>query len=130
MIIDQQTLRDLEFPVILDWLKAFAHQASAAERISKLEPTSDKKKVLGELMRTKELLQIKVEGEQFPAIDFEEIHKEIQLLPIHNASISLEGFMRIKQASVLVNHLHHFFDKRENEYTLLNALLANTYYTI
>lgn len=129
MIIDQQTLRDLEFPVILDWLKAFAHQASAVERIATLEPSSDKKSVLLELKRCKELLQIKVEGEQFPAIDFEEIHKEIQLLPINNASISLEGFMRIKQASVLVNRLLHFFDKRENEYPLLNALLESTYYT-
>lgn len=129
MTIDQQTIDDLEFPVILDWLFAYAHQPTAQQRILSLKPSSDSKFILSELSKTKELHQIRNEGEQFPAIDFEELDKEIRLLPIHNASVSLEGFIRIKDASSLVNRLLVFFDKREKEYPLLSEVISQAYYT-
>ncbi len=129
MTIDQQTIDDLEFPVILDWLVAYAHQPTAQQRILSLKPSSDSKFILAELSKTKELHQIRNEGEQFPAIDFEELDKEIRLLPIHNASISLEGFIRIKDASSLANRLLVFFDKREKEYPLLSEVISQAYYT-
>lgn len=129
MTIDQQTIDDLEFPVILDWLFAYAHQPTAQQRILSLKPSSDSKFILAELSKTKELHQIRNEGEQFPAIDFEELDKEIRLLPIHNASVSLEGFIRIKDASSLVNRLLVFFDKREKEYPLLSEVISQAYYT-
>ncbi len=129
MTIDQQTIDDLEFPVILDWLVAYAHQPTAQQRILSLKPSSDSKFILAELSKTEELHQIRNEGEQFPAIDFEELDKEIRLLPIHNASISLEGFIRIKDASSLANRLLVFFDKREKEYPLLSEVISQAYYT-
>ena len=129
MTIDQQTLKDLEFPVILDWLIDYAHQPTAQERIRNLKPSGNQVEIVRELNKTRELYQIKTEGEHFPAIDFEELEREIKLLPIQNASISLEGFIRIKDASVLVNRLLYFFDKREKEYPLLNDILSEAYYT-
>jgi DNA mismatch repair protein MutS2 len=65
----------------------------------------------------------------FPHLDFEELKSELKLLPIKNASIQLEGFMRILYASQVVNRLIYFFDKRENDYPLLYKVLENTYLT-
>jgi len=129
MTADAQTLKDLEFPVILHDLSSYAVQPTAQQRLLELVPSGDSSFILNELKRTKEILRIRAEGETFPAIDFEELTKELKLLPIHNASIPLEGFLRIKTASLLVNQLLHFFDKREKDYPLLSELIEQSYYT-
>ena len=102
---------------------------TAAERLTRLQPISNFGEIQYQLDKTFEFLQIRETGETFPQLDFEEILAEIKLIPIKNASISLEGFMRIHQASLLVNDLLHFFDKREKDYPLLANTLENTYYT-
>jgi len=123
MSVDLQTLSDLEFNTIQSWVKDYAKQPTAAERLTRLQPISNFGEIQYQLDKTFEFLQIRETGEKFPQLDFEEILAEIKLIPIKNASISLEGFMRIHQASLLVNDLLHFFDKREKEY----PLLANTH---
>lgn len=129
MSVDQQTLQDLEFNTIQLWLEEFANQPTAKERINDLCPIQSFEDIQYQLNKTNELLKIRLEGEAFPAMDFEELDKEIKLLPIENASIPLEGFMRIITASRLVNRLLYFFDKREKEYPLLASSLSSVYFT-
>lgn len=129
MAVDVQTLSDLEFDTIRSWVVEYAKQPSAQERLAALAPISNFDEIQYQLDKTFEFQQIRITGETFPLIDFEEITNEIRLLPIENASISLEGFMRIHMASSLVNSLLHFFDKREEEYPLLSQTLDNAYYT-
>ncbi len=129
MSVDLQTLSDLEFNTIQSWVTDYAKQPTAAERLTRLQPIPNFGEIQYQLDKTFEFLQIRETGETFPQLDFEEILAEIKLIPIKNASISLEGFMRIHQASLLVNDLLHFFDKREKEYPLLANTLENTYYT-
>ncbi|MBL1281001.1 MAG: DNA mismatch repair protein MutS [Fluviicola sp.] len=129
MKIDKQTLDDLEFTTIQQWLMNYAISDSAKEKLQNLAPNSDRQKILGELNKVNELLSIRTEGETFPHIDFEELSEEIKLLPIKNSAIQLEGFMRIYSASLLVNSLLYFFDKREKEYPLLKQLISSAYYT-
>jgi DNA mismatch repair protein MutS2 len=129
MAVDQQTLQDLEFNEVREWLLEFAEQPTARKRIAELAPYNSFDRVELELKKTKEFHSIREEGEPLPAIDFEEIDKEIRLLPVENASISLEGFYKIRTASDLTNRILYFFDKREKEYPLLSAQLEHVYYT-
>jgi DNA mismatch repair protein MutS2 len=129
MAVDQQTLQDLEFNEVREWLLEFAEQPTARKRICELAPYNSFDRVELELKKTKEFHSIREEGEPLPAIDFEEIDKEIGLLPVENASISLEGFYKIRTASDLTNRILYFFDKREKEYPLLSAQLEHVYYT-
>lgn len=129
ILFDEQTLTDLEFPLIQVWLQNFALQKTANNRLQALKPIGNFSVLRKELDKLNEFVTIKRVGEFFPALDFEEIEKEIKLLGIHNSVIELEGFVKIKIASERVNSLLHFFDKREAEYPNLNALFANCYFT-
>lgn len=129
MRIDEQTIKDLEFTTIREWLAEYAYGPTAQERLLQLTPSSDSKQVLADLQRTEELRRIRVEGETFPSFQCEELDEEIRLLPIHKASISLEGFIRIYDASKAVNQLLYFFDKREKDYPLLSEVMGDAFYT-
>ncbi len=126
---DRQTLHDLEFNQIRSWLVAYALGETAQKRLQNLSPSNDFDKIEQALRRTNEFKQIRTEGESFPSIEFEELHAEIKLLPVRNAVLSQEGFMRISRASDLVNTLLHFFDKRSQDYPELYALLDEVYFT-
>jgi DNA mismatch repair protein MutS2 len=129
MKIDQQTIEDLEFTIIRSWLQEYAIGPTAHERLGDLMPIRGQENIKAELHKVNELKEIKTEGEAFPRIEFEEMQEEIKLLPIKNASIKLEGFLRIYDASKMVNALLHFFDKREEDFPLLSSILENVYYT-
>ncbi len=119
MKIDKQTIDDLEFATIRVWLSNYAVSTTVKKQFASLTPSSEYSKIIQSLNKVNELLSIRTEGETFPRIDFEELCNEIKLLPIKNASIHLEGFLRIYSASLLVNQLIYFFNKREKEYPLL-----------
>lgn len=129
MAVDAQTLSDLEFNTIREWCASYAKAPTAFERLTELQPITNFNEIVYQLDKTNEFLKIRTEGETFPQLDFEELTDEIRLLPIKNASIALDGFMRIHQASELVNRLIYFFDKRETEYPLLNSSLGKVYHT-
>lgn len=129
MVADNQTLTDLEFPLIREWASTHALGKTAIDRIVNLVPFSDREKLLLELGKVKELFEIRTTGESFPTIDFDELLEEILLLPIKNAVIQLEGFMRIRRASELCNQLMVFFDKRENDYPLLSDSVSIIHHT-
>ncbi len=129
MKIDQQTLDDLEFPIIRGWLSKLAISTTVKEQFQNLIPHSDRNTIILELKKVNELLSIRTEGETFPRIEFEELHEEIKLLPIKNAAIHLEGFLRIYSASLLVNQLIFFFNKREKEYPLLHSITSKAHFT-
>lgn len=125
---DSQTLKDLEFNIITEWLENFCIGKSAQSKIRKLVPTSNFTKLEFELKQLDELRQIRIVNDTFPAIDFEELEEEIKLLNIEDAVISIEGFRRIYQASDLINRLLKFFDLRNNRYPLLAKILKNCEY--
>lgn len=126
---DQQTLHDLEFHQIREWLVGFAIGATAQKRLEVLSPTNDFDLIETELMRAEEFKRIRTEGESFPGLDFEELLPEIKMLPIRNAVLQQEGFVRIVRASDLVNAILHFFDKRSQDFPHLISLLDRVYFT-
>lgn len=126
---DQQTLHDLEFDQIREWLTAFSIGDTARKRLAELCPSNDFPLVEESLLRVAEFKSIRTEGEPFPALDFEELLAEIKLLPVRNAVLQQEGFVRIARASELVNAVLHFFDKRSQDYPRLTGLLTEVYFT-
>ncbi len=129
MTVDLQTIEDLEFTTIRNWLRDYAIGPTAHDRLQKLSPIRSSKDVKAELLKVHELKSIRTEGEAFPRMEFEELTEEIRLLPIKNASIQLEGFLRIYDASKMVNALLYFFNKREADYPHLSSILQDAYYT-
>ena len=126
---DQQTISDLEFPVIRQWLASHAIGPTATEKLENLCPSSHFPSIEQALLEVNELRSIRVEGESFPQLDFEELKAELKLLQVKNAVLTLEGYVRISRASELVNSLITFFNKREKDYPLLNDLFKNAYFT-
>ncbi|MGV3632316.1 MAG: endonuclease MutS2 [Bacteroidota bacterium] len=129
MLFDEQSLKDLEFHTILNWLESFAIGDTAKERIRQLAPNSKFDYIRTELDRLQEFHHIKTEGEPFPALDFDELKKELKILPVKNAVLEQEGFVRISRASLLVNAIIYFFDKRDKDYPRLSQLLSGVYFT-
>jgi len=126
---DQQTLKDLEFTLIREWLTDYAIGDTAKNRLENLLPSSDFKAIKADLQKVKEYHSIISDGEDFPALFFQELPKEIQLLGIKNSMIEQEGFVRIYKASELVNLLLIFFDKREKDFPALSGLVSEATYT-
>lgn len=126
---DQQTIRDLEFLQLREWLSGYAFQPTARKRLEELTPSNDFSFVENELHRANEFKSIRVEGESFPALDFDELLAEIKLLPVKNAVLQQEGFVRIVRASDLVNHIIVFFDKRSQDYPKLIEILSPVFFT-
>ncbi|MFA7274916.1 MAG: MutS2/Smr-associated SH3 domain-containing protein [Crocinitomicaceae bacterium] len=127
--VDEQTLYDLEFPTIREWLVGYAIGPTAQGQLEKLSPSTQEETILKGLWQVNELLNIREQGETFPALQFEELAKEIRLLPIRNSVLPQEGFVKIAQASYLVNRIIYFFDKREKEFPELSGLLHSVFFT-
>ncbi|MFM7006467.1 MAG: endonuclease MutS2 [Flavobacteriales bacterium] len=126
---DQQTLHDLEFAAIKLWLEKFCIGPTALKQVQTLQPRTQFQMLRQELKRLDELRQVRVHGEKFPLLEFEELLQEIKLLGIQKAVISLEGFRRIYLASELVNSLVLFFENSLFKYPLLEDLTQDVYYT-
>lgn len=127
--MDQQTLQDLEFTQIQEWLAGYGHTLSVQERLLNLPVLSNFEQIKSELAKTKEFHSIRTENESFPSLEYQELTKEIKILPIRNAVLEQEGFVRIFQATELTNQILHFFDKRETDFPSLNSLLSHVYFT-
>ena len=122
---DEQTIKDLEFSTIREWLVAYSIGETAKNRLQNLQPSNRFSEIQQELDRLNEFLSIRTEGENFPTLDFEELLPEIKLLPIQNAVLTQEGFSRLITASQIINSIIYFFDKREKEYPLLTNVIEN-----
>ncbi|MFT7343661.1 MAG: DNA mismatch repair protein MutS2 [Lentimonas sp.] len=127
--IDNQTLEDLEFDTIQSKLCKYAIGPTAEEKLKSLVPYSDHEKLKESLLTVNELLSIRLEGEPFPSLSFDELKKEIRTLPIQNSFLSQDGFVRIAKASDLGNKLVYFCNKREIDYPNLCRIIEQIEYT-
>ena len=107
-IIDQQTVKDLEFEELKEMLQAYCVSESAKKRMCALSPIPRFNDLTTELNRLKDHHRIKTEGHSFPRIDFEELNSEIKLLGIKGSILSEIGFQNIHLASTLVNEVVSF----------------------
>ena len=120
---DQQTILDLEFNLIIEWLGQYVIEKTASEKIKNLKPSNNFVQLEFDLNQLDELKTIRISNESFPALDFEELKEELKLLKIQNSVVSIEGFRRIYQASDLVNRLVTFFESRKQRYPGLETIV-------
>jgi DNA mismatch repair protein MutS2 len=127
--LDEQTLNDLEFPQLREWLSGYCLGPTAAKKAYELRPINDFRRIEKELITLEELRSVRVSGESFPALQFEELDRELKILPVTGSVLSLEGYMRISLASQMVNDLLYFFDKREKDFPQLAKICSTAYFT-
>lgn len=115
---DIQTLQELQFTDVLAHLSGFAISKSGIDKLHQLTPSNRYKSLIHQLTQTKERLDIILQKRTFPALEFDELLTELKFLGIEDAVLSLEGFIRIHNASNLVNAYLKFFEHTASFSTL------------
>ena len=128
-LFDQQTATDLEFESMRLLLSDACHSATAKERMLSLMPLRKFDEANLALNQAAELLQIRNSQSSFPRLEFEELHLEIQRLGIAGGVVDLEGFVRLLDASNLMNNVLQFFKGEQELFPNLHALANEAYYT-
>ena len=126
---DEQTLKELQFFEVLNYLKTFAVSESSQHKISKIKPSNSFKNLRIDLLRTKERLDLLQRRMAFPALSYEELNNEIIFLRKDDGVLTLEGFLRIYSASALINSYLDFFDHNPR-FTELIKLFESCYLTL
>lgn len=126
---DQQTSNDLEFDIIRLMLHDYCSSQHARLQMVDLAPIKNFKKLHIELHKSNEFKKIRTEGHTFPAIAFEELDNEIELMSVKNSALSRESFLKILDCSRITNDILQFFKKKEDEFPKLYNLLTDVYYT-
>jgi DNA mismatch repair protein MutS2 len=125
LICDSQTLKELGFPTIISYLEKHALGPSAKQRIQELRPTNTTNELVKNLKAVQEIVSLKRLNIIFPALDFEELTQEIQLLGITDAVLPAESFFRIVNTSVLINEILQFFEINPNKYPLIKSIFKD-----
>ena len=125
---DNQTLKELQFTDVLSHLSGFAVSNSAIDQLIKLSPSNRFKSLIHQLNQTKERLDIILQKRTFPTLEFEELLVELKFLGIEDAVLSLEGFIRIHDASNLVNAYLKFFEHAAS-FSTLAQVFQDCYHT-
>ena len=125
LICDSQTLKELGFPTIISYLEKHALGPSAKQSILELRPTNKTNELVQNLKAVQEIVSLKRLNIIFPALDFEELTQEIQLLGITDAVLPAESFFRIVNTSVLINEILQFFELNPNKYPLIKEIFRD-----
>ncbi len=128
-IIDEQTVKDLEFDLIRIMLHDMCNSSTAKAKMTNLAPYRKPHELDKSLRELKEFHRIRTEGFSFPAIDFDELLKEIKLLGIPGSVLPELGFLSILSASRLVNELVLFFKKEKGVFPELELRMKEVYFT-
>lgn len=126
---DKQVASDLEFDVIREMLAKKTVQPTAELRAQRLSPLRNRKQIIKFLEETEELRRLKTEQSGFPAIEFEELQKEIKLLGLPGSVLTEDGFNRIARASNTVNSILAALHGGERISHRLNNVFKNTFKT-
>lgn len=128
-LFDDQTLTDLEFDVVRSMLTELCIGPTARGRMEELMPLERVQDAERALSQADELLQIRNEGAEFPRIEFEELNLDIQRLRVKGGVLDLEGFVRLLDASRLINDILHFLKLRQEDFPELKAMTDGAYIT-
>ena len=126
---DEQVAEDLEFDIVREMLAHHCNGPTATGRAENLRPLRARKRIVRELEECAEWVKIKTEGIRFPAIHFEELTREIELLNVRGSVLDEPGFNRILMSSHLANELIEAMDGQADELPRIAHLFRNIYAT-
>ncbi|HAT66204.1 MAG TPA: DNA mismatch repair protein MutS, partial [Flavobacteriaceae bacterium] len=127
--IQKNTLKDLEFPTVLEQIAAFCITEMGKDKVLEILPYSEEDAILPELQRVKEFTASFENDNRIPNHGFEAITKELRLLEIENSVIEASGFRRILSVTETTKELLKFFKKYEEFYTHLQSYVTTINYT-
>jgi DNA mismatch repair protein MutS2 len=113
--IHPKTLKDLEFPEVLNRLKEHCITELGKEAVMEIIPFNSVNKILQELNYVNEYYASFQNDNTFPNHGFDPITSELKLLNIENTYLEVSGLQRISRISLTVN-AHLKFLKKFNEY--------------
>lgn len=126
---DEKTASDLEFDQIKDWLTDACQTETVVNRMDKLQPLRNRNKVAESLNLTHDLQLIRNRGVQFPRLTLEDLKGELKLLSISGSVLQIKSLIKLLDASLLVNELFLFFKEHKENYSHLQNLMGEAYYT-
>ncbi|MFM9985569.1 MAG: endonuclease MutS2, partial [Flavobacteriales bacterium] len=124
---DEQAIKDLEFHTLREILAGYCIQPTARLRLLELEPIIDFNVLRDDLQCAEEFSHIRREGMSFPALDFEELKEEIQMLQLRDSVLDEESFYRLFKANTLVNEIIKAFEGVETIFTALQNKLNDVF---
>ncbi len=126
--IDNKTLQDLEFPMVLDHVAQHSITTLGGEAVRALRPFEDSTAIKPSLLRVKEFTASFGSDSPIPNHGFEAILKELQLFEIENSVLEASGFRRILSVTETTKDLLKFFKKFEEFYIALQDFSEDVNY--
>lgn len=127
-LIEQKTLEDLEFPLVLKEIAGRCNTELGKEITLNILPLGSKDEILNSLGTTSEYLASFTNDNRIPNHGFEVISKEIKFLKIENTTLEVEGFRRISTVCLAILTHKKFFKKFEEYYPLLSKKVEDFKY--
>lgn len=117
--ISPKTLKDLEFPSVLEQVSQLCTTEKGVEKTLKIEPFSSENKVLEELNKVNEYKSSFFQDIRIPNHGYDIIDKELKLLSIENTFLEALSLKKIVSLNTTVNDLLSFFHKKGELYPVL-----------
>ena len=119
--IHKKTLKDLEFPTVLQQLSEYCITPLGNKEALGIQPFKSKDKLTEALNLTNEYLSSFYNDNRIPNHGFDTISKELQLLKIENTYLDVHGLKKLASISLISNELITFLKKFEEYYPTLNT---------
>ncbi|TNJ46572.1 DNA mismatch repair protein MutS [Tamlana fucoidanivorans] len=123
--IHPKTLKDLEFPTVLDQVSELCITPLGHQKTLEIKPFKEQEDLLFSLHLTNEYTSSFHNDNRIPNHGFDTIAKEIKLLQIENTYLEVHGLKKIVAMSTTVNDIIVFLKKFEEYYPNLNTLAAS-----
>lgn len=124
MQVTQQTLRDLEFPKILEKISTLCFTERTAQIMLDVKPYEDKDALIQDLRTTNEYLASFQSENNIPFSEFFYMNDYLPRLDIENYYLSVDQFFEIKSNSLQIKELTKFIQKYVEYYPELFNLIS------
>jgi len=124
MQVSGQTLRDLEFPKILEQIAEFAFNERTTELISELKPYENHERLITDLKTTNEYLTSIESDNKIPFSEFYYMKDFLPRLEIENYYLSVEEFFKIKSNALQIKEITKFITEFEEYFPELNQIVS------
>ena len=108
MQVSKQTLKDLEFPVVLAEIIQYIYTEKVAERTKNLVPYSNRNELLIDLHTTSEYLSTLESGNSLPFSEYFILDEYLKRLSIENYYLPAEEFFKIKSNTLQIKEIKKY----------------------
>ena len=128
MQVSEQTLRDLEFPKILELISDFSFNERTKSKILELKPVENSEELIRNLKTTNEYLSSFENENKIPFSEFYYMKDFLPRLEIENYYLNVEQFFQIKSNSLQIKEITKFISRFEDYFPVLNSLISEVRY--